>query len=96
MPSVATSLKLNEELKTRIDKLARKRGESPHAYMILALEDYVARAEQAEAFLRDAIAADEEMQRSGLAYDAKEVHDHLAAKAAGKKTRRPKAKRWRA
>ena len=95
MPSVATSLKIPSELKSRIEKLALKSGKSTHALLLSALEDYVSRSELAEQFLEDAVAADEEMQRSGFGYDAKEVHAYVTAKAQGKRAKRPRAKRWR-
>ena len=95
MPAVATSLKIPSELKSRIEKLAVKSGKSTHAFVLSALEDYVSRSELSERFLDDAVAADEEMQRSGLGYDAKDVHAYVTAKARGKRVRRPRAKRWR-
>jgi predicted transcriptional regulator len=95
MATVATSLKLPDVLKARIEKLARKSGKSPHAFVLSALEEHVARAELAEQFLEEAVAADEELQRSGLGYEAAEVHAYLTAKAQGKKAKRPRPKRWR-
>ena len=95
MPTVATSLKLPGELKARIEKLAGKSGKSAHAFVLAALEEHVIRSELAEQFLEDAVAADEDMQRTGVGHDASEVHAYLVAKAQGKKVRRPRAKRWR-
>jgi predicted transcriptional regulator len=95
MATVATSVKVPGELKARIDELARRSGKSPHAYVLAALEEHVARTELAEQFLQDAIAADEEMQRSGIGYEAAQVHDYVAAKVRGKKATRPRATRWR-
>ena len=95
MTTVATSLKLPDVLKARIEKLARKAGKSPHAFVLSALEEHVAQVELAERFLEEAIAADERLQRTGVGYDAAEVHAYLTAKARGKKARRPRPKRWR-
>jgi predicted transcriptional regulator len=95
MPTVATSLKLPGELKARIEKLAGKSGKSAHAFVLAALEEHVIRSELAEQFLDDAIAADDEMQRSGIGHEASQVHAYLTASAQGKKVRRPRAKRWR-
>jgi predicted transcriptional regulator len=95
MSTVATSLKIPSELKTRIEKLAQKSGKTTHAFVLSALEEYVSRSELAEQFLEDAIAADDQMQRSGLGYDAREVHAYVTAKAQGKRARRPRVKRWR-
>ncbi|HTT39443.1 MAG TPA: ribbon-helix-helix protein, CopG family [Burkholderiales bacterium] len=95
MSTVATSVKIPSELKTRIEKLAQKSGQTTHAFVLSALEEFVARSELAEQFLQDAIAADERMQRSGLGYDAQEVHAYITTKAQGKRVRRPRVKRWR-
>ena len=95
MSTVATSLKIPSELKTRIEKLAQKSGKTTHAFVLSALEEYVSRSELAEQFLEDAIAADDQMQRSGLGYDAREVHAYVTAKAQGQRARRPRVKRWR-
>jgi len=96
MPPVATSLKTPSELKSRIQKLAAKSGKSTHAFVLLALEEYVSRSGLSVQFLEDPVAADEEMPRSGLGYGAKGVHAYVTAKAQGKRERRPRAKRWRA
>jgi len=91
----ATSLKVPRKLKTRIDRLARRSGESSHAFMLRALEGQVEAAERYQAFLEEGLRADEAMQRSGLGYAADDVHAYLASIIAGGKARRPKPGRWR-
>lgn len=91
----ATSLKLPRRLKTRVEGLARRAGESPHAFMVRALESQVEAAERYEAFLQEGMRADEALQHSGLGYDANDVHAYLAARISGRKGRRPKPVRWR-
>jgi predicted transcriptional regulator len=91
----ATSLKLPQRLKSRVERLARRAGESPHAFMIRALRSQVEAAERHEAFLEAGMRADEAMQQSGLGYEAEAVHKYLEAKVRGRKARRPKAVRWR-
>src|SRR3972149_1449102 len=66
----ATSLKVSRSLKARIERLARRAGESPHAFMLRALEGQVEASERYLAFLEDGLRADEAMQRSGLGYAA--------------------------
>ena len=95
MPIRATSLKLPSKLKDRIDRLARQGGETPHALMVRALESQVESMERHEAFVKDALAAQREMEESGLAYAAEDVHEYLRAKARGRKVRRPKPVPWR-
>jgi len=95
MPVSATSLKVPRKLKTRIDRLARRSGESSHAFMLRALEGQVEAAERYQAFLEEGLRADEAMQRSGLGYAADDVHTYLASIITGGKARRPKPVRWR-
>ena len=95
MPLAATSLKLPKTLKSRITRLAKREGESPHALMVRLLEEQVQAAERFEQFLADARQADELMQESGLGYAAADVHGYLEAKIAGRKATRPKPIRWR-
>lgn len=95
MPTTATSLKVPRALKTRIDQLSRRAGESAHAFMLRALEGHVEAAERYQAFIDDGIRADEAMQRSGLGYAAGDVYAYLEAKIRGRAARRPRALRWR-
>jgi hypothetical protein len=48
-----------------------------------------------QAFLNDGMRADDAMQRTGLGYQAEDVHRYLRAKVRGQKARRPKPVRWR-
>jgi predicted DNA-binding protein len=95
MPLVATSLKLPKPLKTRITRLAKRAGESPHAFMLRLLEKQVEAAERFEQFVADARQADRRMQESGHGYAAADVHGHLEAKIAGRRATRPKPAQWR-
>lgn len=95
MSIAATSLKLPKRLKSRVERLARRQGESTHAFMVRALEMQVEAAELHQAFVDEGMRADQAMQKSGLGYEAQAVHDYLAARARGDKPRRPKAVRWR-
>ena len=95
MPLVATSLKLPKALKSRITRLARRAGESPHALMLRLLENQVEAAERFEQFVADARQADQRMQESGQGYAAAEVHSYLKAKIARRKATRPKPAQWR-
>jgi len=91
----ATSLKLPKRLKSRVERLARRAGESTHAFMVRALESQVEAEERYQSFLREGIQADEAMQQSGLGYEAGAVHAYLESRARGRKARRPRAARWR-
>ena len=95
MALAATSLKLPRRLKTRVERAARRAGESPHAFMVRALESQVEAMERYEGFIDEGMRADEAMQQSGLGYEASDVHAYLEARAKGRPARRPKAVRWR-
>lgn len=93
--TVATSLKLPEDLKKRIDALAARSGESPHALMVRALAEQVEAEELRQSFVEDAAKADAEMQASGTGYRMADVHAYIGAKARGEKVKRPRQVRWR-
>lgn len=95
MPIRATSLKLPAKLKDRVDRLAKADGVTPHALMVRAIAAQVEAMELHDQFVRDAMAARKEMQETGIAYDAKDVHAYLRAKVRGRKVRRPKPVSWR-
>ena len=95
MPLVATSLKLPKALKSRITRLARRAGESPHALMLRLLEKQVQASERFEQFVADARQADQRMRESGQGYDAADVHGYLKTKIAGRKAARPTPAQWR-
>jgi predicted transcriptional regulator len=91
----ATSIKLPEELKERVDAAAEAAGTTPHAFMIEAIARETRRAELYEQFLEEARQADREVERSGKHYLADDVFRYMEARAAGKRSRRPTAKPWR-
>lgn len=89
-----TSLKLSDELKQRAAVAAEKKGVSPHAFMVNAIEQAATAAERRASFVSEAQAAREQMLSTGQGYDAGEVHAHLKARVAGKKSAQPKARSW--
>ncbi len=95
MSLAATSLKLPQHLKSRVERLAKRSKESPHAFMVRAIEEQVHTEELHSRFLADAAKADQAMQRTGLGYSAADVHTYLEAKVAGRPARKPKSVRWR-
>ena len=95
MTTVATSLKLTEALKARVEAAAEAAGKTPHAFMVEAIERETARAERYDAFIDEALEAEQEMQRSGEYFAAEDVFRYVTARAEGKPARRPNPKRWR-
>ncbi len=91
----ATSLKLPKALKSRITRLAKRAGESSHAFMLRLLEEQVQAEERFEAFAAEARQADRQMREAGLGYLASDVRDYLKARVVGARATRPKPVRWR-
>jgi predicted transcriptional regulator len=92
----ATSLKIPEELKRRIERLAGAANKTPHAFMIDVLSQEANRAELRERFAEDAAISEKEAMESGKAVPVAAAFDYLEARAAGKSVRRPRARAWRA
>jgi predicted transcriptional regulator len=90
-----TSLKLPEDLKRRIERLAGAAQKTPHAFMIEALSQEAERAEIRERFANDAAVSESEAMESGKAFPLEVAFNYLEARAAGKAVRRPRARTWR-
>jgi predicted transcriptional regulator len=90
MPTVATtSLKLDSDLKERVQRLALARRRSAHWIMREAVEQYVGREEKREQFRQDALAAWNAYQATGLHATAEEADAWLAKLEAGEDTEAP-------
>ena len=77
-----TTIKLSEHLNQRIAPLAEAAGQTPHAWMLGALEQQAALAEMREQFIADAKASAADVDRGGALYAAEDVHAYLRARAA--------------
>ena len=91
----ATSLKLPEDLKRRIERLAGAAKKTPHAFMVEALSQEVSRSELRERFASDSSVSESETMTSGKAFPLDVAFDYLESRVAKKKTRRPRARAWR-
>lgn len=89
-----TSLKLPDELKQRAVAAAEKKGVSPHAFMVDAIEQAASAAERWSSFVKEALAARQQVLKTGKGYDTREVHAYLRARIAGSKSPKPKARPW--
>ncbi|WP_199175547.1 CopG family ribbon-helix-helix protein [Telmatospirillum siberiense] len=78
MAASTTSLKLDEEIKGKIRRLAEARRRSAHWIMREAIEQYVDREEKREQFRQSAIAAWNDYQATGLHVTATEADAWLA------------------
>jgi predicted transcriptional regulator len=85
-----TSLKLPEDLKEKVTDLAHGVAQTPHAYMVAAISEKVARDEKRRDFLESGRKSQEEFQRTGIAYEHEAVMKYFRDLVAGRKPRKPK------
>ncbi len=63
---MATSIKIDDELKGRVQQLAGLRQRSPHWIMREAIREYVEREEARESFKQEALASWKAYRESGM------------------------------
>ena len=74
---MSISVKLNDELRSRIRRLAEKRQRTAHWIMCEAIREYVEREEALESFKLEALAAWTAYQETGRHLHGEEVRDWL-------------------
>jgi predicted transcriptional regulator len=74
---MATSLKIDEALKSRVQQLASQRRRSPHWIMLEAIQQYVEREEARESFKQEAMASWAAYQETGRHLTGQEVRTLL-------------------
>ena len=93
MARAATSLKLDPELKQRIDRLAEAQQRTAHWLMKRAIEEYVHREEEHETLSRELEERRRRYEETGLHLDGAEVDEWIAARLRGEAPARPKPHR---
>jgi predicted transcriptional regulator len=89
MPTTTTSLKLDVEMKARVQRLAESQRRTSHWIMREAIDEYVSREEKRQSFREDAQASWEHYQRTGLHLTGEEVDAWLAKLEAGEDAELP-------
>lgn len=89
MAASTTSLKIDTQLKERVQRIATARRRSAHWIMREAVEQYVSREEQREQLRQDALAAWNHYQSTGLHVTAEEADAWLAKLEAGENAEAP-------
>ena len=89
--TTTTSLKLPDDLKATITKVAQMEGKTAHALMVETLQTAMDDALARQQFYADGAAAYEETLYTNAVYRADDVHAYLTARMAGGKPTRPKA-----
>lgn len=92
----ATSLKLPDDLKRRLERLAAHAHKTPHAFMLEVLAREAERSELRERFAAEAGESEQEALAGGKTYALADTFDYLEKRVVGTKARRPKARAWHA
>jgi len=87
---MATSVKLDDELKRRIQHLADIRHRSAHWIMREAIRDYIEREEAKESFKQEALTSWTTYQETGRHLTNQEVSEWLKTWGTDKETKIPK------
>ena len=91
--AATTTIRLPPKLRARLDSLARQTGRSAHSLIVEAVERHADYEEQMRSLVKEALAADAEIGKSGQVFRAVDVHAWMNRLAAGGSTERPKP--WR-
>ena len=91
--TATTTIRLPPKLRARLGALARQTGRSAHSLIVEAVERHAAYEEQLRSLVKEALAADAEIEKSGQVYRADDVHAWMARLAGGDAVARPKP--WR-
>lgn len=75
---MATSIKIDDQLKERVKRLAARRDRSPHWLMREAIKQYVEREEAQESFRQEALESWAAFRDTGLHLTGAETADWLA------------------
>jgi predicted transcriptional regulator len=86
---MATSLKLDDAMKSRIRDLATRRDRSSHWLMREAIREYVEREEARESFHKEALASWQAYQETGQHLTARETADWLQGWGKGADNKQP-------
>jgi len=78
-----TTLRIPDELKTRVAAAAEAAGVTPHGFMLRAIESQTAAAEEQAGFEKAAAQRWRQFQRDGQYYAMEEVREYMLARARG-------------
>jgi predicted transcriptional regulator len=90
---MAVSLRLPEDVKKRVAKLAKAQDVTPHGFMLDAIREKLEAEEARAAFHADARRRLARMKKRGTGIPAEEVFEYLTQRAEGKPAVRPKSRK---
>lgn len=88
-----TTIRLPDDLKTRVAKAASEAGQTAHGFILEAIQLRTAQVESRRDFVHEARGRLDEMDRTGRAIPWDEVRQYMLDRAAGKRPVRPKARK---
>ena len=88
-----TTIRLPPKLRARLRVIAKETDRSVHSIILEAVEKHAAYEEQMRSLVKEALAADAEIDRTGEVYRADDVHAWATRIAQGVASPRPKP--WR-
>lgn len=88
-----TTIRLPPKLRARLRAIAKETDRSVHSLILEAVEKHAAYEEQMRNLVKEAMAADAEIDRTGEVYRAEDVHAWARRIAQGVASPRPKP--WR-
>lgn len=88
-----TTIRLDDDLKSRVAALAEQMGKTPHAFILDTLAEAVERAETDEALHELAERRWAALRQTGLSVPWDEARRYLQARVAGQAPAKPKARR---
>ena len=91
--AATTTIRLPPKLRARISSLAKQTGRSAHSLIVEAVERHAAYEEQLRSLVKEALAADDAIEKTGEVYRAEDVHTWMKRLALGESVVRPKP--WR-
>ena len=77
MATSATSVKLDDDLKSRVQQLAQRQQRTAHRIMREAIRDYVEKEETKEKFVQEALASWSSYKQTGKHLTGDEVREWL-------------------
>ena len=84
-----TTIRLPAQLRERLGAIALETERSVHSVILEAVEKHVAYEEQMRSLVKEALAADAEIDRTGEVYRAEDVHAWAERIAKGEPAPRP-------
>ncbi len=91
--AATTTIRLPPKLRARLGSLAKQTGRSAHSLIVEAVERHTSYEEQMRSLVKEALAADSEIDKTGEVYRAEDVHAWMKRLATDESAPRPKP--WR-